>query len=135
MTANDRDHPAPPGVDTSAAHSARIYDWWLGGKDNFPADRAMGEAIISAIPSIRMMARENRKFLGRAIRYLVNDAGIRQFLDIGTGIPTEGNVHEVAQDLTPDARVVYVDSDPIVLAGVARQRGPWPDRLHPRRPQ
>jgi len=122
-------------VDTSAAHSARIYDWWPGGKDNFAADRAMGEAIISAIPSIRMMARENRKFLGRAVRYLVNDAGIRQFLDIGTGIPTEGNVHEVAQDLTPDARVVYVDSDPIVLAGVARQRGPWPDRLHPRRPQ
>ncbi len=116
MMANDRDHPAPPGVDTSVAHSARIYDWWLGGKDNFSADRAMGEAITSAIPSIRTMAQENRKFLGRAVRHLVNDAGIRQFLDIGTGMPTEGNVHEVAQDLAPDARVVYVDNDPIVLA-------------------
>jgi hypothetical protein len=93
-----------------------MYDWWLGGKTNFAADRAMGEAFIRAIPSIRTMARENRKFLGRAVRYLVDDAGIRQFLDIGTGIPTEGNVHEVAQDRAPDARVVYVDNDPIVLA-------------------
>lgn len=115
-TGVEPDRSAPPGVDTSVAHSARMYDWWLGGKDNFPPDRAMGEAFISAIPSIRTMARENRQFLGRAVRYLVQEAGIRQFLDIGTGIPTEGNVHEVAQDVDPDARVVYVDNDPIVLA-------------------
>lgn len=110
------DRAAPPDIDTSVAHSARVYDWWLGGKDNFAADRAMGEALIQAIPSIRTMAQENRKFLRRAVRYLVTDAGIRQFLDIGTGIPTAGNVHEVAQEIAPEARVVYVDNDPIVLA-------------------
>lgn len=111
----DDDRQAPPGIDTSMPHSARMYDWWLGGKTNFAADRAMGAAFVEAIPTIRTMARENRKFLGRAVRYLAGEAGIGQFLDIGTGIPTEGNVHEVAQQINPDARVVYVDNDPIVL--------------------
>ncbi|GAA2999691.1 SAM-dependent methyltransferase [Kitasatospora albolonga] len=97
-------------------HSARMYDYWLGGKTNFPPDRALGEAFEQAIPSIKVMARENRRFLGRAVRYLAGEAGIRQFLDIGTGIPTEGNTHEVAQATAPDSRVVYVDNDPIVLA-------------------
>jgi len=106
---------APPGIDTSVAHSARVYDWFLGGSDNFAADRAVGEAVVKAIPTIRTMARENRKFLGRVVRYLAGEAGIRQFLDIGTGIPTSPNVHEIAQEIVPDAHVVYVDNDPIVL--------------------
>ncbi|WP_084957308.1 SAM-dependent methyltransferase [Thermoactinospora rubra] len=104
------------GIDITVPHSARMYDWWLGGKDNFEPDRALGEAFMAAIPNIRAMARENRRFLGRAVRHLVAEAGIRQFLDIGTGIPTEGNVHEVAQALAPECNVVYVDNDPIVLA-------------------
>jgi hypothetical protein len=98
------------------AHPARVYDYWLGGKDNFPADRALAEHIMEAIPTMRTMAAANREFLSRAVRYLAEEAGIRQFLDIGTGIPTSPNVHEVAQAVTPDARVVYVDNDPIVLA-------------------
>ncbi|MFD0363426.1 SAM-dependent methyltransferase [Nocardia sp. GCM10030253] len=106
----------PTKIDTSVAHEARVYDYWLGGKDNYPADRALGDAIASHIPAIRSMARANRAFLGRAVRYLVGEAGISQFLDIGTGIPTAGNTHEVAQHLDPAARVVYVDNDPIVLA-------------------
>jgi hypothetical protein len=106
---------APPGIDPSVPHSARMYDWWIGGKDNFAADRAMGEMFAQAIPNIRTMARENRNFMERAVRYLAGEAGIRQFLDIGTGIPTRPNVHEVAQQIASDARVVYVDNDPIVL--------------------
>ena len=97
-------------------HSARMYDFWLGGKTNFPPDRALGEVFEQAIPGIKVMARENRRFLGRAVRYLAGEAGIRQFLDIGTGIPTEGNIHEVAQATAAESRVVYVDNDPIVLA-------------------
>jgi len=106
---------APAGIDTSVPHSARMYDYWLGGKDNFAADRAMAEAFIAAIPSIRTMAAENRRFVHRVARYLVGEAGIRQFLDIGTGIPTSPNLHEVAQEIAPETRVVYVDNDPIVL--------------------
>lgn len=105
-----------PEIDTSLPHSARVYDYWLGGKDHFPADRALGEAFEQAIPTMRSMAKENRAFLGRAVRHLVREAGIRQFLDIGTGIPTGGNTHEVAQAEAPESRVVYVDNDPIVLA-------------------
>lgn len=112
---DDEDGWVPPGVDTSIPHSARMYDWWLGGKDNYAADRDMAHTFLQAIPSIRTMAKENRAFLGRAVNHLVREAGIRQFLDIGTGIPTEGNVHEVAQAVEPSARVVYVDNDPIVL--------------------
>ena len=107
---------APPEINTNVAHPARVYDYWLGGKDNFPADRALAEHIMQAIPTMRAMAAANRDFLVRAVRYLAEQAGIRQFLDIGTGIPTSPNVHEVAQAVAPDARVVYVDNDPIVLA-------------------
>ncbi len=106
----------PPEFSNSEAHSARVYDYWLGGKDNYAADRAVGEAIAEQVPTIRTMVRAQRAFLGRAVRYLVREAGIRQFLDIGTGIPTAGNVHEVAQEIAPDARVLYVDNDPMVLA-------------------
>jgi len=106
----------PPEINTSVAHSARVYDYWLGGKDNFAADRALGDAIMAAVPTIKTMARANRDFLRRAVRYLAAEVGIRQFLDIGTGIPTAGNTHEVAQEIASDARVVYVDNDPIVLA-------------------
>jgi hypothetical protein len=105
----------PPEIDTSVAHPARVYDYWLGGKDNFAPDRALGDAIMAAVPTIKVMARANREFLGRAVRYLAGEVGIRQFLDIGTGIPTAGNTHEVAQGIAPDARVLYVDNDPIVL--------------------
>ena len=105
----------PNELNTSVPQSARVYDYWLGGKDNFPADRAMGEAIAQQVPSIRAQVRAQRAFMGRAVRYLVAEAGIRQFLDIGTGIPSAGNVHEVAQELAPESRVVYVDNDPIAL--------------------
>ncbi|HEX3959724.1 MAG TPA: SAM-dependent methyltransferase [Trebonia sp.] len=106
----------PPEINTGVAHSARVYDYWLGGKDNFAADRVLGDAIIAAIPSAPLLARDNRAFLGRAVRYLAREAGIRQFLDIGTGIPAAGNTHEVAQAVAADSRIVYVDHDPIVLA-------------------
>src|SRR6202795_1450702 len=102
-------------IDTSVAHSARVHDYWLGGKDNFAADREAGDAVMEAYPGIVMSVRANRAFLARAVRYLAAEAGIRQFLDIGTGIPTENNTHEVAQAAAPDARIVYVDNDPIVL--------------------
>ena len=105
-----------PEINTNVAHSARVYDYWLGGKDNFPADRELAELMIQAITNMRAMAAANRAFLSRAVRYLVGEAGIRQFLDLGTGIPTSPNVHEVAQATAPDTRVVYVDNDPIVLA-------------------
>jgi SAM-dependent methyltransferase len=96
--------------------TARVYDYWLGGHDNFAADRAAALAVSEAAPEAQLMAVENRGFLRRAVRYLAADAGITQFLDIGTGLPTQGNVHQVAQRVTPDARVVYVDNDPMVLA-------------------
>jgi hypothetical protein len=96
--------------------TARIYDYLLGGKDNYPADRAAAAEINRALPNVRTAFQWNRAFLGRAVRYLVAEQGIRQFLDVGTGLPTVGNVHEVAQQEAPDARVVYVDNDPVVLA-------------------
>ena len=102
--------------DTSVAHQARMYDYVLGGKDNYAADRAAVEAWLQADPGVAVSCRANRAFLGRAIRYLAADVGIRQFLDIGTGIPTAGNTHEVAQAAAPESRVVYVDYDPVVLA-------------------
>jgi S-adenosyl methyltransferase len=101
-------------IDTTTAHPARRYNYWLGGKDNFAADRASGDAIEAAMPSIRLMAVENRMFLGRAVRFLA-EQGIDQYLDIGTGIPAPGNTHEVAQSIIGSARIVYVDNDPIVL--------------------
>jgi S-adenosyl methyltransferase len=105
-----------PAFDTSMAHQARIYDYLLGGKDNFEADRKAGEAMIEAYPTMVYLARANRAFLGRVIRFLAAEAGIRQFLDIGTGIPTAGNTHQLAQEVAPESRVVYVDCDPVVLA-------------------
>jgi hypothetical protein len=105
-----------PGFDTSVAHSARVHDYWLGGKENYAADRAAGDAVIAAYPGIVMSVRANRAFLARVVRFLAAEAGIRQFLDIGTGIPSANNTHEVAQAIAPDARVVYVDYDPVVLA-------------------
>jgi hypothetical protein len=127
----------PTKIDTSVAHEARVYDYWLGGKDNYPADRVLGDAIGAHIPAIRSMARANRAFLGRAVRHLVGEAGISQFLGIGTGIPTAGNTHEVAQHL-----------DPHRAGGLRRQRSHRPracqgtdvehaggqDRVHPRGP-
>ena len=106
----------PPPFDTSVAHQARIYDYLLGGKDNYAADRAAVEAALKVAPEMGFTARANRAFLGRAVRYLAAEAGIRQFLDIGTGIPTAGNTHQVAQAIAPESRVVYVDYDPVVLA-------------------
>jgi hypothetical protein len=105
-----------PTFDTSVAHVARVYDYWLGGKDNFAADRKAGDQAIAAYPDIVFSVRANRAFLARAVRYLATEAGIRQFLDIGTGIPTANNTHEVAQEAAPSSRVVYVDNDPVVLA-------------------
>ena len=110
-----------PEINTNVAHSARVYDYWLGGKDNFPADRELAELMIQAIPNMRAMAAANRAFLSRAVRYLVGEAGIRQFLDLGTGIPTSPNVHQIAQATAPDTRVIYVDNDPIVLAHARAQ--------------
>ena len=107
--------PSPREIDVSVAHPARVYDYWLGGKDNFAADRAAAERVLEAKPQIRDNVRANRRFLAKAVRYLTAEAGIQQFLDIGTGIPTANNTHEVAQAVRPETRVVYVDNDPIVL--------------------
>jgi hypothetical protein len=102
-------------VDETRVHSARRYNYWLGGKDHFAVDRESAELIASAFPTVRTMAVENRGFLRRAVTHLAKDGGIRQFLDIGTGLPTANNTHEVAQRIAPEARVVYVDNDPMVL--------------------
>jgi S-adenosyl methyltransferase len=109
------DSSSPPDIDTSVPQTARIWNYWLGGKDNFPVDRAVGDQILEAFPAIVENARASRAFLARAVRYLAGEAGIRQFLDIGTGLPTANNTHQVAQEVAPDARIVYVDNDPIVL--------------------
>jgi hypothetical protein len=106
----------PVSFDTSVAHMARVYNYWLGGKDNFAADRAAAEQAIAANPGILRDVKANRAYLARAVGYLASECGIRQFLDIGTGIPAANNTHEVAQSAAPDSRVVYVDNDPIVLA-------------------
>ncbi|GAA2479109.1 SAM-dependent methyltransferase [Winogradskya humida] len=103
------------GVETTIPHSARIWNYWLGGKDNFAVDRAAGEQIVALVPGLVTSARADRSFLRRAVRHLTAEAGIRQFLDIGTGLPTADNTHEVAQRVAPDSRVVYVDNDPLVL--------------------
>ena len=115
---SDPDEPGhrPVDLQTDQPHPARVYDYLLGGKDNFAADRAAAEAGLRANPNSRTPPRANRAFLGRAVRYLAGEAGISQFLDIGTGIPTSPNVHEIAQGIEPRARIVYVDNDPIVLA-------------------
>jgi len=106
---------APRGVDPSTPNVARMYDYYLGGKDNYAADREAAEKVLAHYPELRAVARENRAFLIRAVRFLVGEAGIRQFIDVGSGLPTQQNVHEVAQRAAPDARVVYVDYDRIVI--------------------
>src|ERR1700733_12622658 len=106
---------ARSALDTTVGHSARVHDYWLGGKDNFAADRAAGDAVMEAYPGIVMSVRANRAFLARVVRFLAAEAGIRQFLDIGTGIPAASNTHQVAQSVAPGCRVVYVDYDPVVL--------------------
>jgi O-methyltransferase involved in polyketide biosynthesis len=106
----------PPLFDTTIPHPARIYDYWLGGKDNYEADREAAEQVIATQPSILATVRANRAFLRRAVQYLAGEAGIRQFLDIGTGLPTNENTHQIAQQIAPESRIVYVDNDPIVLA-------------------
>ena len=109
------DTPGPSAaLDTGVAHIARVYNYWLGGTDNFAADRAAAEQAMRAFPGIALSARSNRAFLARAVHFLANEAGVRQFLDIGTGIPAANNTHQVAQAVAPDARVVYIDNDPIV---------------------
>ncbi len=102
-------------IDMTKPHPARRYDYWLGGKDNFQADRDAAEAIARVFPHIRTAARENRAFMQRAVRHLAGEAGVRQFLDIGTVLPTANNVHDVAQGIAPESRIVYVDNDPLVL--------------------
>jgi len=103
-------------IDTAIPHSARIWNYWLGGRDNFAVDREAGEQIVAIIPGLVTSARADRAFLRRAVEYLAGEAGVRQFLDIGTGLPTADNTHEVAQRIAPGSRVVYVDNDPLVLS-------------------
>lgn len=109
--AADANGTANPRIDTTIPHPARRYDFLLGGKDNFAPDRESARQLIAAFPAVRTAALENRRFLGRVVQYLTAEAGVRQFLDIGTGIPTSPNVHEIAQAIAPDARAVYVDND------------------------
>ena len=119
--------PQPPrGINVTVAHPARIWDYWLGGKDNFAADRELSAQLLRVMPDWIVFARADREFLDRAVRYLAGDAGIRQFLDIGTGIPTQDNTHEVAQRVAPESRVVYVNNDPVVLAHAAALLVPTP---------
>ena len=126
---------ATGGIDTSAPNVARIYDYILGGKDNFAADRQAARQLLAALPDIAGTVRDNRAFIGRVVRFLAGQAGIRQFLDLGAGLPTQDCVHEMAQAIAPDARVVYVDNDPVACSHgqallVPRERG----RLRARRP-
>lgn len=104
-----------PAIDTSVPHSARIWNYWLGGKDNYEVDRMAGDQFMHAFPEIAVIARATRDFMGRVIRYLVAEEGVRQFLDIGTGLPTYNSTHEIAQQIAPESRIVYVDNDPVVL--------------------
>jgi hypothetical protein len=116
----------PKRLDTGTAHIARVYDYWLGGSNNFSADQAAGEEALEAFPGLISSVRANRAFLARTVRYLARERGIRQFLDIGTGIPASNNTHEVAQSVAPQARVVYVDNDPMVLAHARALLGSGP---------
>jgi trans-aconitate methyltransferase len=105
----------PKGIDTSVPNTARVYDCWLGGKDNFAADRRAAEAGYKAFPGVLQSVQANRAFLARVIRYLVTEAGVRQFLDVGSGLPTASNTHEIAQEKAPESRIVYVDNDPVSI--------------------
>jgi O-methyltransferase involved in polyketide biosynthesis len=118
VVTDDTDLPglqSSPEIDTTVSHSARIWDYWLGGRDNYPVDREVGDRIEQMLPDIVAQARADRMFLGRVVRFLAGAGGIRQFLDIGTGLPTVDNTHEVAQRVAPASRIVYVDNDPLVL--------------------
>jgi hypothetical protein len=106
---------AGPTIDTSRPHSARVWNYWQGGKDFYPVDRAVGDQVMQMFPDITRLARADRAFLGRAVRFLAGEAGIHQFLDVGTGLPTANNTHQVAQGVAPQSRIVYVDNDPLVL--------------------
>jgi hypothetical protein len=106
---------ATPAINTTVPHSARIWNYWLGGKDNYAVDRAAGDEYLKVFPGVVQMARASRGFLSRAVRYLAGEAGIRQFLDVGTGLPTVDNTHQIAQRVAPASRIVYVDNDPLVL--------------------
>ena len=116
MSDSDAAASAWSRVDPTVPHSARVWDFLLGGKDHFQVDREVGETLLKVFPDFAMVARLQREFLIRAVRHLAGEAGIRQFLDIGTGLPTAGNTHEIAQSIAPESRIVYVDNDPIVLA-------------------
>ncbi|MBC2865541.1 SAM-dependent methyltransferase [Streptomyces mexicanus] len=107
---------ASPRLNTGVAHNARVWNYWVGGKDNYEVDQEVGEHVAGMFPVIREVALADREFLGRAVRFLAAERGVRQFLDIGTGLPTVDNTHETAQRIAPEARIVYVDNDPIVLA-------------------
>lgn len=116
MTDEQDTWTAAEGIDTGTPHSARVWNYWLGGKDNYEVDRRLGATMEELYPQIIEIARASRAFQARAVRYLAGEAGVRQFLDLGTGLPTANATHEVAQDIEPTARIVYVDNDPIVLA-------------------
>jgi hypothetical protein len=115
VTGNAPGRGPKPKIDTSVPHSARMWNYWLGGKDNYPIDRMAGEQVMQMVPDMPRIARLQRAFLARAIQYLAGEERIRQFLDIGTGLPTANNTHEAAQGVAPEARIVYVDNDPLVL--------------------
>jgi hypothetical protein len=106
---------APAGIDVTVPHSARVWNYWLGGKDNYPVDEQAGDRVFETFPEIVEVARASRAFLRRAVRFLASEQGVRQFLDVGTGLPTADNTHEVAQQVAPSSHVVYVDNDPLVL--------------------
>ncbi|MBU2666188.1 SAM-dependent methyltransferase [Actinoplanes bogorensis] len=116
-----------PQLDTSVPHSARVWNYWLGGKDNYAVDREVGDSVLEVFPAIAENARSCRAFLARVVGYLAGDAGIRQFLDIGTGLPTANNTHEVAQRVAPASRIVYVDNDPLVLVHARALLSSGPD--------
>jgi hypothetical protein len=118
----------PADINTSVPNVARIYDYILGGKDNFAADRRAAQQLLAALPDIAGVVRDNRSFIGRVVRFLAGEAGIRQFLDLGAGLPTQNCVHEMAQAIAPDARVVYVDNDPVVCSHGQALLGP-PDTV------
>jgi hypothetical protein len=114
-------------IDTTVPHSARIWNYWLGGKDNYPVDREAGDRFLETYPDMVHVARAVRYFLARAVRFLAGEAGMRQFLDVGTGLPTVDNTHEVAQRVNPATRIVYVDNDPLVLAHARALLSSHPD--------
>ena len=125
---DDTTTPGPlSSLDTNVPHSARLWNYWLGGKDNFAADREVADQILAMVPEMVTSARADREFLGRVVRHLIGAEGIRQFLDIGTGLPTAENTHEVAQRAAPESRVVYVDNDPMVLAHARALLASHPD--------